>query len=167
MAWTRSRRARASVLPWVNMRVPDVPKRRPEFIPMLGIRAYFGGLSNPNVVRCGLRVAAGKALNTFEKPMSEPVFKICPALALQEGRKRERYEGSAADARDGFIHLSAGHQVARTLAKYFAGQNDLALLAIDPDRLGANLRWEPSRSGELFPISTGRSTSPTSSRSRP
>jgi len=64
--------------------------------------------------------------------MSEPVFKICPALALQEARKRERYEGSAADARDGFIHLSAGHLVARTLAKYFAGQNDLALLAIDP-----------------------------------
>jgi uncharacterized protein (DUF952 family) len=83
--------------------------------------------------------------------MSEPVFKICPASALQEARKRGCYEGSAADARDGFIHLSAGHQVAGTLAKYFAWQNDLVLLAIDRDRLGANLRWEPSRSGELFP----------------
>ncbi len=37
------------------------------------------------------------------------------------------------------------------MAKYFAGQRDLVLLAIDPERLGERLRWETSRGGELFP----------------
>ena len=70
---------------------------------------------------------------------------------LQEARTRGRFEGSADDARDGFIHLSAGHQVPGTLERYFAGQRDLVLLAVDPDRLGEDLRWEPSRGDELFP----------------
>jgi uncharacterized protein (DUF952 family) len=83
--------------------------------------------------------------------MSEPVYKICPEAALQKARKSGRFVGSADDARDGFIHLSAGHQVTGTLAKYFAGQSDLVLLVIDLDRLGDRLRWERSRGGELFP----------------
>ena len=83
--------------------------------------------------------------------MSDPIYKICKSAVLQEARGRGRFEGSADDLRDGFIHLSAGHQVAGTLAKYFAGQRDLVLLAVDPERLGAGLRWEKSRGGELFP----------------
>jgi uncharacterized protein (DUF952 family) len=79
------------------------------------------------------------------------IYKICSSAALQEARGRGRFEGSADDARDGFIHLSAGRQVAGTLAKYFAGQPDLMLLAVDPGRLGERLRWEPSRGGKLFP----------------
>ena len=83
--------------------------------------------------------------------MSDPLYKICSSEALQEARGRGRFEGSADDARDGFIHLSAGPQVAGTLAKYFAGQPDLVLLAVDPERLGERVRWEPSPGGELFP----------------
>lgn len=83
--------------------------------------------------------------------MSDPIYKICASAMLQGARGRGGFEGSADDLRDGFIHLSAGHQVAGTLAKYFAGQRDLVLLAVDPDRLGAGLRWEKSRGGELFP----------------
>jgi uncharacterized protein (DUF952 family) len=88
--------------------------------------------------------------------MAEPVYKICPEGALQEARRCGRFDGSADDARDGFIHLSAGSQVAGTLAKYFAGQRNLVLLAIDPERLGERLRWETSRGGELFPHLYGR-----------
>jgi uncharacterized protein (DUF952 family) len=83
--------------------------------------------------------------------MAEPVYKICSRAALQEARKSGRFDGSADDARDGFIHLSAASQVAGTLAKYFAGQRGLVLLAVDPERLGQQLRWERSRGGELFP----------------
>ncbi len=83
--------------------------------------------------------------------MSDLVYKICSTAMLQEARGRGRFHGSADDIRDGFIHLSAGHQVAGTLAKYFAGQSDLVLLAVDPERLGERLRWEISRGGELFP----------------
>jgi uncharacterized protein (DUF952 family) len=62
-----------------------------------------------------------------------------------------RYDGSAADRRDGFIHLSSAEQLAGTAERHFAGQSDLLVLAVDPDRLGAALRWEPSRGGALFP----------------
>jgi uncharacterized protein (DUF952 family) len=83
--------------------------------------------------------------------MAESVYKICSRAALQEAWKSGRFDGSADDARDGFIHLSAASQVSGTLAKYFAGQRGLVLLAVDPERLGQQLRWERSRGGELFP----------------
>jgi len=83
--------------------------------------------------------------------MGELVYKICPEAALQEARRCGRFDGLADDHRDGFIHLSAGSQVAGTLAKYFAGQRDLVLLAVDPERLGERLRWEPSRRGAVSP----------------
>jgi uncharacterized protein (DUF952 family) len=83
--------------------------------------------------------------------MSEPVYKICDEAALQGARSKGRFEGSPDDLRDGFIHLSAGAQVAGTLATHFAGRDDLLLLAVDTERLGDRLRWEPSRGGDLFP----------------
>jgi uncharacterized protein (DUF952 family) len=83
--------------------------------------------------------------------MAEPIYKICTAAALEAARGTGRYDGSADDLRDGFIHLSRRDQVAGTLAKHFAGQDDLVLLAVDTDRLGEDLRWEVSRGGDLFP----------------
>jgi uncharacterized protein (DUF952 family) len=83
--------------------------------------------------------------------MNEPVYKILTGLALAEARRIGRYAGSADDLRDGFIHLSAAHQLGGTLAKHFAGQSGLFLLAVDADKLGHDLRWEPSRGGALFP----------------
>jgi uncharacterized protein (DUF952 family) len=79
------------------------------------------------------------------------IYKICPASAWREAERQGVYRGSADDARDGFIHFSAGSQVAETARKHFAGQTGLFLIAIDADALGAALRWEPSRNDELFP----------------
>ena len=99
--------------------------------------------------------------------MGDPVYKICSSVMLQEARGRGRFEGSADDARDGFIHLSAGHQVSGTLAKYFAGQRDLVLLAVDPNRLGeSGSAGRPRAAASCSRISTGRSTSTMSSRSK-
>lgn len=83
--------------------------------------------------------------------MGEPVYKILTKSAFEEASAKGRFEGSAVDLRDGFIHLSAGRQVAGTLVLHFKGQTDLLLLAIDSAALGARLRWEPSRGGDLFP----------------
>lgn len=83
--------------------------------------------------------------------MGEPVYKICAAAALEQARRTGRFEGSPDDLRDGFIHLSAGPQLAGTLAIHFGGQDDLVLLAVDAEKLGERLRWEPSRGGDLFP----------------
>jgi len=79
------------------------------------------------------------------------IYKIATREAWDEARALTRYEGSADDARDGFIHLSTAPQLGATLAKHFAGQEGLVLLAVDADALGDSLKWEPSRGGELFP----------------
>lgn len=59
--------------------------------------------------------------------------------------------GAPIDIADGYVHFSTVEQVVETAAKHFAGDSDLVLLAVDTDRLGADLRWEPSRGGALFP----------------
>ena len=83
--------------------------------------------------------------------MTEPVYKILSGAAFAEAEREGRFLGSADDLRDGFIHLSAAHQLAGTLAKHFAGQAGLVLLAVDSSRLDDKLKWEISRGGELFP----------------
>jgi uncharacterized protein (DUF952 family) len=83
--------------------------------------------------------------------MAEPVYKILSKSAFEEARAKGRFDGSAVDLRDGFIHLSAGPQVAGTLAAHFAGQAGLVLLAVDTGAIGGRLKWEPSRGGDLFP----------------
>ncbi|HCQ66017.1 MAG TPA: DUF952 domain-containing protein [Rhodobacteraceae bacterium] len=59
--------------------------------------------------------------------------------------------GAPVDLEDGYIHFSTGAQVAGTAAKYFADAAGLVLVAVEVDRLGADLRWEPARGGALFP----------------
>ena len=83
--------------------------------------------------------------------MPAPVYKVLAEAALEAAKSEGQFLGTGDDLRDGFIHLSAGHQVEGTLAKHFAGQEDLLLLALDPKRLGQSLKWEPSRGGDLFP----------------
>jgi uncharacterized protein (DUF952 family) len=53
-------------------------------------------------------------------------------------------------ATEGFIHASEPHQVLRSANKFFAGQQDLVLLCIDPARLTVELRYEEA-AGQLFP----------------
>ena len=79
------------------------------------------------------------------------VFKICPAADWRTAIEEGVYRGSSVDRRDGFIHLSTSAQLAETRRHHFAGQRDLVLVERGPRDLGAKLRWEPSRGGELFP----------------
>ena len=58
--------------------------------------------------------------------------------------------GAPVDLADGYIHLSTAAQAAETAAKHFAGEDGLWLLAVETEGLG-DLRWEPSRGGQLFP----------------
>ena len=79
------------------------------------------------------------------------IYKICERRAWQAAEAERAFGGSADDARDGFIHFSTADQLAETAVKHFAGQPDLILVAVDAERLGAQLKWEPSRGGALFP----------------
>jgi uncharacterized protein (DUF952 family) len=79
------------------------------------------------------------------------VYKILRAREWQAFRETGVFAGSADDLRDGFIHLSARDQVEGTRAKYFAAEPDIVVLRVPTAQLGADLRWEPSRGGALFP----------------
>jgi uncharacterized protein (DUF952 family) len=78
------------------------------------------------------------------------IYKILTATDWEQAQRAGRFAGSDDDRRDGFIHFSDGNTVLGTARKYFAGQSDLMLLAVDPARL-ADLRWERSRDDALFP----------------
>lgn len=79
------------------------------------------------------------------------IFKIFRRPEWNAFRDAGETLGAPVDLADGFIHFSTGGQVAETAAKHFATESDLVLVAVDPDRLGPALRWEPSRGGQLFP----------------
>ncbi len=75
---------------------------------------------------------------------------ILPATAwtaaVQEGHYAPPSLGS-----QGFIHLSAPHQVLGTANRFYRDAPDLLLLTVDEAALGAALRWEEGEPGELFP----------------
>jgi uncharacterized protein (DUF952 family) len=79
------------------------------------------------------------------------IYKILPRADWTAARAAGRYAGSPLDLADGFIHFSTAAQAQETARRHFAGQADLVVLAVDAGALGAALRWEPSRGGELFP----------------
>lgn len=79
------------------------------------------------------------------------IFKIASECAWDDACRAGIFLGSAADRRDGFIHLSARHQIADTATKHFSGETGLLLIAFDAAALGPELRWEASRGGDLFP----------------
>jgi len=79
------------------------------------------------------------------------VYKILGEAEWQTAVRTGLYAGSADDARDGYIHLSAADQVAGTAARHFGGRTDLVLVALDVALLGSALKWERSRGGALFP----------------
>lgn len=83
--------------------------------------------------------------------MTRTVFKICGRDEWRLAENAGTYSGNADDARDGFIHLSAADQVAGTLARHYAGRDDLLIVSVDASALGDALKWEPSRGGALFP----------------
>lgn len=83
--------------------------------------------------------------------MTALLYKIVPQALWQKAEAEGVFTGAPVDLADGYIHFSTAAQVRETAAKHFAGQDDLLLAAIDGDRLGEALKWEPSRGGALFP----------------
>lgn len=61
------------------------------------------------------------------------------------------FAGAPVDLTDGYIHLSSSEQLDETVAKHFAGQENLHVASVDLAVLGDAVKWEPSRGGALFP----------------
>lgn len=79
------------------------------------------------------------------------IYKIFRADEWQTLRSEKVTAGAPIDLADGYIHFSTAAQAQETAAKHFAGVENLFLLAVDADRLGADLKWEVSRNDDLFP----------------
>lgn len=79
------------------------------------------------------------------------IYKIVPRHVWLEASSSGVFKGASIDLTDGYIHFSSAEQSIETAAKHFAGQEDLVLVAVDTKSLGADLKYEPSRGGDLFP----------------
>jgi uncharacterized protein (DUF952 family) len=79
------------------------------------------------------------------------LYKLLPTTEWRAAEATGRFDGSGIDREDGYVHLSARDQVVETARLHFAGQSGLTLLTVDPEALGADLRWEVSRGGARFP----------------
>ena len=68
------------------------------------------------------------------------LYKIMSRQEWEKAQANGIYEGSGVDRRDGFIHLSAPHQVRATAQKHFPGKADLLLVSVAEEALSPNLK---------------------------
>lgn len=85
------------------------------------------------------------------RPDQNVIWKILTPSQWTELNETGLFRGSPADVADGFIHFSTEQQLAGTLDKHYPDQPDVQLVRIDARTLGEALKWEKSRSDELFP----------------
>ena len=85
--------------------------------------------------------------------MTDPdfIYKVTSRAAFDAAAGASAFPRMPIDLRDGYIHFSTATQLGETLRLHFAGQGDLVVFAVRAAGLGAGLRWEPSRGGQLFP----------------
>ncbi|WP_296596407.1 DUF952 domain-containing protein [Phenylobacterium sp.] len=79
------------------------------------------------------------------------IYKILPRSEWEAALRFGVFKGSAIDLQDGYIHFSTAPQAPETARRYFKDLPDLVVLEVEGDDLGAALKWEPSRGGDLFP----------------
>jgi uncharacterized protein (DUF952 family) len=79
------------------------------------------------------------------------ILHITTAAAWEDARTAGTYRPPSL-ANEGFVHCSSADQVARVADAAFRGGDDLVLLCVETERLGAPVRWErPGDSAESFP----------------
>jgi len=77
------------------------------------------------------------------------LFHITSRSQWQQAQQVGIYHCESLDT-EGFIHCSTQDQVVSTANRFFQGQAGLVLLGIDPERLQAEIRYEPAED-QLFP----------------
>ncbi|MGB2487281.1 MAG: DUF952 domain-containing protein [Candidatus Puniceispirillaceae bacterium] len=81
--------------------------------------------------------------------MDRYIYKICARPQWQAAKQAGVFTGAEIDIKDGYIHFSSQSQIAETLALHFTSQPDVLLIEVDSEPL--EIKWEPSRGGQLFP----------------
>jgi uncharacterized protein (DUF952 family) len=85
------------------------------------------------------------------------ILHIIPHTVWEQAQASGVYRGDTLDA-EGFIHFSTPAQVVMVANARFRGHPGLLLLAVDPSKLAAELRYEapfeatnPAETAQLFP----------------
>ncbi len=79
------------------------------------------------------------------------IYKILTSEQWKSLQSAGFFEGAPIDLEDGYIHFSTAAQLKETVSKHFKNQSDLILVSVNTDRLGDELKYEPSRGCDLFP----------------
>jgi uncharacterized protein (DUF952 family) len=74
------------------------------------------------------------------------IYHITSRTAWSEARERGDYRAESLET-EGFTHCSTQEQVVPVAESFYKDQRDLLLLVIEPDRLKADLKWEPPAGG--------------------
>lgn len=77
------------------------------------------------------------------------IYKICDASLWEDAERNGVFTGAGIDIEDGYIHLSTARQLAETACLHFHNRSGQVLVTVDADKL--DIKWEPSRGGDLFP----------------
>ena len=83
--------------------------------------------------------------------MEQSIYKVIGKQEWSKACSAGVFLGAAIDLQDGYIHFSTKSQVEETVAKHFAGEEDLLLIRFPSAAFGDSLKWEVSRGGDLFP----------------
>jgi len=83
--------------------------------------------------------------------MDDVIYRLMDQQSWLEAKRAGVFLGSADDKRDGFIHFSTAVTVRETARRYYADIPDLMLISVAAKDIEADLKWEPSRGGLLFP----------------
>lgn len=79
------------------------------------------------------------------------IYKILRNVEWAEFERDGVTLGAAVDRADGYVHFSTAEQLPGTLARHFADESDLVVVAVDVDAAGPELVWDHSRGGIFFP----------------
>jgi release factor glutamine methyltransferase len=80
---------------------------------------------------------------------SNLIVHLCPQSEWLEARERDEFTDDSL-VQDGFIHCSRPDQVLQVANHYYRGIPGLTVLWIDPEKITAEIRWEPAN-GNTFP----------------
>jgi uncharacterized protein (DUF952 family)/RimJ/RimL family protein N-acetyltransferase len=91
---------------------------------------------------------------TRQDYLQQPVVHLCQRKDWETAQRKGDYRAASLET-DGFIHFSRPDQVVRVAQAFYHDVPELVLLHVQPTRLRAELRYEPSAheadSGEFFP----------------
>ena len=84
------------------------------------------------------------------------IYHLTSQNARAAAREAGQYEAPSL-AEEGFIHCSTDEaQLLRVAERLYSGATGLQVLDVDTDKLQAEVKREPSRSGEIYPHIYGR-----------